>query len=93
MVADAHRRLEIMKTVAGAGGTQVQTTVLIGRPALTIIEKSAECDLIVMGTHGRTGLSHAGKRRRASRTASVVPCADRSRTGVGDESGAKQSAA
>ena len=58
LVKDAHRRLEVMKTVAGAGGTEVQTTVIVGRPAPAIIEKSAECDLMVMGTHGRTGLSH-----------------------------------
>ena len=35
-------------------------TLLIGSPALTIVEHAASCkaDLIVMGTHGRRGVTH-----------------------------------
>jgi len=32
--------------------------LIAGNPASVIAEKGAEFDLVVMGTHGRTGLSH-----------------------------------
>jgi nucleotide-binding universal stress UspA family protein len=35
----------------------VQITVLPGAPALTLVEVSEDADLLVVGSHGRTGLS------------------------------------
>lgn len=74
LIADAGRRLDRLKIVAEAGGTQVQTTVLIGLPAQTIISKSSEVDLIVMGTHGRTGLSHVMLGSVAERVVRKAAC-------------------
>ncbi|MBI4278332.1 MAG: universal stress protein [Armatimonadetes bacterium] len=39
---------------------QARTTIREGRPRATILDAAAEvhADMIVMGTHGRTGLSH-----------------------------------
>lgn len=37
---------------------QIQTKVVIGSPTSEIINASEHADLIVMGTHGRSGLGH-----------------------------------
>jgi nucleotide-binding universal stress UspA family protein len=45
----------------GAGGaSSIDSKIAIGGPAVAITEeaKAGDYDLIVMGTHGRTGLSH-----------------------------------
>jgi nucleotide-binding universal stress UspA family protein len=44
-----------------AAGLGCQTHVLDGRPATEIVSKAKEtgADLIVIGTHGRTGFAHA----------------------------------
>lgn len=60
LVADAERRLlELRDTVEGQR-VPVRTTVRIGPAAHTILEyaQAAGIDLIVMGTHGRTGVAH-----------------------------------
>ena len=74
LVADARRRLEDMKVVAAAGGVDVRTDVLIGLPAHSIIEKSTDFDLIVMGTHGRTGLPHIVTGSVAERVVRKAAC-------------------
>jgi nucleotide-binding universal stress UspA family protein len=59
-VEDGERRLgDIKKRLTDAGIT-VETRVVTGAPARGIVHAAQEdgCDLIVMGTHGRTGLSH-----------------------------------
>lgn len=53
---------QYLKTIAAgleAGGLRVETQVFYGHPAEAILRASdyAEADLIVMATHGRTGLS------------------------------------
>ena len=42
------------------GGVPIETHLLIGDPTTDIVEmaKSLECDLIIMGTHGRRGIAH-----------------------------------
>lgn len=46
--------------VDGKNGAKVQSVVSSGVPFVEIIRKARDenCDLIVMATHGRTGLSH-----------------------------------
>ena len=66
--ADYHRhlrdeavgRLEEMKRLHD-GGAAVEVVVVRGQPARTIVEfaESEKCDLIVMATHGTSGLHHA----------------------------------
>ena len=48
----------------------------MGTPAESIIEYAREhnCDLIVMGTHGRTGLSHLLMGSVAERVVRFAPC-------------------
>ena len=60
LMANARQRLATLKQSAGALGIAADTAVITGRPAHAIVEHAREggFDLIVMGTHGRTGLSH-----------------------------------
>lgn len=56
----ATERLEGLSSGLIAAGILVKTSVLGGAPADTILEvaQKISCHLIVMGTHGRRGLSH-----------------------------------
>jgi nucleotide-binding universal stress UspA family protein len=55
---------------------QVETEVLFGHGARTIAEYAAErgVDLIVMGTHGRTGFAHLLLGSIAERLVRTAPC-------------------
>jgi nucleotide-binding universal stress UspA family protein len=57
----AHRAIEDEIAKAGVGGVSVETIVRTGIPADVIPGIAAEigADLIVTGTHGRTGVEHA----------------------------------
>lgn len=58
---EARRRLNEFATRASARGVVIAHTFAeLGTPARTIVEtaRTGHHDLIVMGTHGRTGLSH-----------------------------------
>jgi nucleotide-binding universal stress UspA family protein len=59
-VEEGERRLGDIKNRLRNGGITVDTRVVTGAPARGILHTAQEdgCDLIVMGTHGRTGLSH-----------------------------------
>jgi glycine betaine transporter len=76
LIANAEQRLAALKQSAAALGLAVDTLVLSGRPAHAIIEHAKEggFDLIVMGTHGRTGLSHAVIGSVAERVVRKAPC-------------------
>jgi nucleotide-binding universal stress UspA family protein len=60
---DSAARDHLDQLIAGAaadvGGDppEVQVTVLPGAPAVTLVEVSEGADLLVVGSHGRTGLS------------------------------------
>ena len=57
-------------------GLQGETIVVQGVPFQTIIEtaESKAVDLIVMGTHGRTGLTHALMGSVAEKVVRLAPC-------------------
>jgi universal stress protein A len=57
-------------------GFIVDTAVITGPPARAIVEHASagHFDLIVMGTHGRTGLSHALLGSVAERVVQKAPC-------------------
>jgi universal stress protein A len=76
LTADAGRRLTALKARVSSEGIQIDTTVLSGSPERTIVEhaKTGGFDLIVMGTHGRTGLSHALIGSVAERIVRQAPC-------------------
>lgn len=57
-------------------GIQIETHLFKGDPVTEIVKeaKNLECDLIVMGTHGRTGMAHlmmGSVAERVIRTASI----------------------
>lgn len=58
---DAEAQLASMVARARRGGVPATPSVLFGSVAETILETAAAIDarMIVMGTHGRTGLAHA----------------------------------
>jgi nucleotide-binding universal stress UspA family protein len=57
-------------------GLHVTTEVLVGAPAREIVAKAAEleADLIVLATHGRSGLGHALMGSVAERVVRAAPC-------------------
>lgn len=68
----AHLRDLIPATFEGVWGVDVAA----GPPAETIVRVARECgaDLIVVGTHGRTGLSHALMGSVAEKVVRLAPC-------------------
>ena len=55
---EGNAALDAVETVATEGGVPVERVQLDGSPAREIIRyaEKADCDLIVMGTHGRGGI-------------------------------------
>lgn len=76
LMADAHRRLAMLKESAAAMGVTAESAVVTGRPSQAIIEHAIDggFDLIVMGTHGRTGISHVVMGSVAERVLRKAPC-------------------
>jgi nucleotide-binding universal stress UspA family protein len=74
MLEDARERLR--HRAAPRNGVNVETEVLFGHGARTIAEYAAErgIDLIVMGTHGRTGFAHLMVGSVAERLVRIAPC-------------------
>jgi nucleotide-binding universal stress UspA family protein len=75
MLDDARERLR-HRAAPRPGGVPVETEVLFGHGARTIAEYAAErgVDLIVMGTHGRTGFAHLMVGSVAERLVRTAPC-------------------
>jgi nucleotide-binding universal stress UspA family protein len=58
IVRGAMEALEATQRRAAAGELTIATQLVEGPPVDAIVDASRRCDLIVMGTHGRTGLRH-----------------------------------
>jgi nucleotide-binding universal stress UspA family protein len=73
---DVQERLAIIAAAARAQGVRTSGTVAVGTPAGAIVGHAgiARADLIVMGTHGRTGLSHVLLGSVAERVLREAPC-------------------
>ena len=71
------RMAEVKTRLATSGGIVPTASVITGQPALAIVDQAAAgaFDLIVMGTHGRTGLPHAFLGSIAERVVQKAPCA------------------
>jgi universal stress protein A len=74
---EAQARLEEALTPAERTSFSVQHTVKTGDPRIEIVEHAglAPVDLIVMGTHGRTGVSHLLLGSVAEQVVRTAPCA------------------
>jgi nucleotide-binding universal stress UspA family protein len=57
-------------------GLACETAVLVGRPDTEIVERASAtgAELIIMGTHGRSGLAHALLGSIAERVVQHAPC-------------------
>jgi nucleotide-binding universal stress UspA family protein len=77
LVNSASRRLTAIATDRFPPGADVQTAVVVGRPATAIADHAAGngFDLVVMGTHGRTGLPHLFMGSVAERVVRTAECA------------------
>jgi nucleotide-binding universal stress UspA family protein len=76
LIGGADRRLATLKESVASLGLTTDTMVTTGRPAHAIVEyaKDGGFDLIVMGTHGRTGLSHVVMGSVAEQVVRKAPC-------------------
>lgn len=76
LILGARTHLGELKKDLAARGFVVDTAVITGPPARAIVDHAAagHVDLIVMGTHGRTGLSHALLGSVAERVVQRAPC-------------------
>jgi nucleotide-binding universal stress UspA family protein len=74
---EAKRRLEAMTSRCETLGVTASVEVAIGRPARIVTEVAAfrGTDLIVMGTHGRSGFAHLVLGSVAERVVRTAPCA------------------
>ena len=76
MTAGAQRRLDSMTAAAADKGIPLTTKVVTGEPSHTIVEyaNAGAFDLIVMSSHGRTGLTHLFLGSVAERVLRTAPC-------------------
>jgi nucleotide-binding universal stress UspA family protein len=60
LIAVAELRLRAVVAKEGTGGVPIETRVILGDPFWDICQavEREHADLIVMGSHGRTGLAH-----------------------------------
>lgn len=76
MVADAEKRVGEFAAKKGASVVPVETQVTLGDAVSEIcrMAERAHADLIIMGSHGRTGLSHVLLGSVAERVVRHAPC-------------------
>lgn len=76
LIKDAEAHVEEGVKLAATRGLQATGQVLVGLPFQTIIDsaRAADVDLIVMGTHGRTGFTHLLLGSVAERVVRHAPC-------------------
>ena len=72
----ARERLEEIAKTKLPGGISTEIVVVQGRPFVEIVREARErrVDLIVLSTHGRTGLSHAMFGSTAEKVVRKAPC-------------------
>ena len=77
VIEEANSRLNAMAERCKAAGIAATMEVAIGRPARVIVETASArgTDLVVMGTHGRSGVAHLLLGSVAERVVRTAPCA------------------
>ncbi|GEJ55990.1 universal stress protein [Anaeromyxobacter diazotrophicus] len=76
-VREAERELERLRAQAAAATDRpVRSEILMGRPAETLVQWAREhpCDLIVVATHGRSGLKRLVLGSVAEKVVRAAPC-------------------
>ena len=73
---DAQTRLAVLLGKCAAARLDVSTDILTGHPAAMIVAEASTtgADIIVMGTHGRTGFAHMFLGSVAERVVRTAPC-------------------
>lgn len=74
---EAERQMDdFFKETGGAEGIKIKKAVIKGKPFLQIIRyaKENDIDLIVIGTHGRSGLEHIIFGSTAEKVVRKAPC-------------------
>ena len=76
LIEEAQRQLNDTAKRASAAKLTITTEALVGRPVAAIVRtaKARNADLIVMGTHGRSGVAHALLGSVAERVVRSAPC-------------------
>ena len=61
METEAHKHMQALLARVHQEGLEGETSIVQGVPFQSIVDRAAneDVDLIVMGTHGRTGFTHA----------------------------------
>lgn len=74
--AEAQRRLTDLITAGERSELRTESLVEVGDPLRAIVDyaKARNIDLIVMGTHGRTGVAHFVLGSVAERVVRTAPC-------------------
>ena len=74
--SEANRQLVAVEARAKAAGQPVTTRIEIGIPsqAVQTVAEGIRADLLVVGTHGRTGLDHVLIGSTAERVVRMAPC-------------------
>ncbi|QWR76644.1 universal stress protein [Candidatus Magnetomonas plexicatena] len=73
---EALKNLDRVKTKAANRGVTVETLALVGEPYKAVVNASMETgtDLVIMGSHGRTGLEKLLMGSVAERVVALAPC-------------------
>ena len=73
---EAERQLVLVAQICGAANVPFSTHLSTGRAAPTIVQQAADkdVDIVVMGTHGRSGLEHFLLGSVAERVIRSAPC-------------------
>ena len=76
MESEAQKHMEALLNRVHQEGLQGEMAIVQGVPFQIIVDmaESRDVDLIVMGTHGRTGLTHALMGSVAERVVRLAPC-------------------
>jgi nucleotide-binding universal stress UspA family protein len=74
--SDAQQRMETYQKRVEGEGLTVDTVLVRGTPFREIVEiaQTKQVDLIIMGTHGRTGMAHLLMGSVAERVVRLAPC-------------------
>ena len=74
--SEAQKHMDALRNRVQQEGLEGETAIVQGVPFQLIVDTAAnqDVDLIVMGTHGRTGFTHVLMGSMAERVARLAPC-------------------